>query len=132
MSKTSIYELAVLYHCDVEEAFEAAETKIKDLLTQNKAKILKENSWGKRDLAYPIKKQTQALYVFYDLELEGHCLAKIESSLNINEDIIRYLFHKIDLKALDQAINHPIDLIPAEEESQDLEKQEAVSDESGS
>ena len=104
MPRTAIYELAVLYRSDLEPDLEKAGVKTKKLVTDTGGRILKEEVWGKRQLAYPIQKQTHALYVFYDLELEGAQLVKIESALNIDEGILRYQFHKPDLKALAAAL----------------------------
>ena len=99
MPKTAIYELAVLYHSDFEADLDKVGDKVKQLVTDHGGKILEEHVWGKRQLAYPIKKQTHALYVFYDLEIAGTDLIKIETSLNITEEVLRYQFHKPDLKA---------------------------------
>ena len=107
MSHTAIYELAVLYRSDSEDALDKLSAKIKKLITDADGQILKEDVWGKRQLAYPIKKQTHALYIFYDLEIEGKQLDKIESILNITEEVLRYQFHKPDLKTLAIALARP-------------------------
>ena len=104
MSRTTIYELAVLYRSDLEPELDKTGAKTKKLITDTGGIILKEEVWGKRQLAYIIQKQTHALYIFYDLELEGSQLAKIEAALNIDEGILRYQFHKPDLKALAAAL----------------------------
>ena len=107
MTRTAIYELAVLYRDDSEEGAEKTAVKLKKLLADAGAKILKEEIWGKRPLAYPIKKQTQAFYVFYDLEMDCSQPAKLEGALNITEEILRYQFYKPDLKALAAALAQP-------------------------
>ncbi len=99
MSQAIIYELAVLYRPDFEADLEKVAAKVKKLVTDNEGKILKEEIWGKRQLAYSIKAQTHAIYVFYDIEISGSNLAKIETSLNITEEVLRYQFHKPDWKA---------------------------------
>jgi small subunit ribosomal protein S6 len=97
------YEIAVLYHPDLEIDLEKATSKIEKILSDNKAKVLKTDNWGKRKLAYPIAKQDFAVYVFYTVEMPGSSVAKIEQTLNITDEVIRFLITKPDLKALAKA-----------------------------
>jgi small subunit ribosomal protein S6 len=97
------YEIAVLYHPDLEIDLEKATSKLEKILADNKAKIVKTDSWGKRKLAYPIAKQDFAVYVFYTVEMPGASVAKIEQTLNITDEIIRFLITKPDLKAIAKA-----------------------------
>jgi small subunit ribosomal protein S6 len=97
------YEIAVLYHPDLEIDLEKATSKIEKILADNKAKILKTDNWGKRKLAYPIAKQDFAVYVFYTLEMPGASVAKVEQTFNITDEIIRFLITKPDLKAIAKA-----------------------------
>lgn len=79
----------------------------KKLIEAEGGRFLKEDVWGQRQLAYPIKKQDQAIYVFYDLEIKGEAIVKLSASFNINQDILRYQFYKPDLKALAAALANP-------------------------
>jgi small subunit ribosomal protein S6 len=97
------YEIAVLYHPDLEIDLEKATSKIEKILADNKAKILKTDNWGKRKLAYPIAKQDFAVYVFYTVEMPGASVAKVEQTFNIADEIIRFLITKPDLKAIAKA-----------------------------
>ncbi len=99
----SQYEIAVLYHPDLEVDLSKAEEKITKLFTDNGGKVVSADNWGKRKLAYTIKKQEHAVYVFYTVELPGEALAKLESILNITDEVIRYLITKPDLKAIAKA-----------------------------
>ena len=76
-----------------------AEEQILKVFANSKAKVIGSDNWGKRKLAYPIKKQEHAIYVFYTLEIEPSEIKKIETTLNITDEIIRYLIVKPDLKA---------------------------------
>ena len=88
------YELTVLYHPDLEIDIDKALAKVDKILKDNKAKIVKVDNWGKRKLAYPIKKQDHAIYVYYDIELAGDSVSKVEGVLNITDEVIRYLIVK--------------------------------------
>lgn len=93
------YEIAVLYHPDLEIDLEKAETKIKKIIEAASGKIIKADNWGKRKLAYPIKKNDFAIYIFYTVDMEPDGVAKIEQTFNITDEIIRFLITKPDLKA---------------------------------
>lgn len=97
------YEIAVLYHPDLEVDLSKAEEKIAKLITDNGGKITATDNWGKRKLAYTIKKQEHAIYVFYTVELPSEAVNKVESSLNITDEVIRYLITRPDLKAIAKA-----------------------------
>lgn len=90
------YELTVLVHPDRESELEKALTTIRDLVTTNGGKVNKEDNWGKKKLAYSIKKQDFAIYVLMDVELPAEAPLKISNTLNISEDVIRYLLVKVD------------------------------------
>lgn len=92
------YELAVLYHPDLEVDLDKGEQRVKKIIDDNKGKIVGQDNWGKKKLTYPINKLESAVYVFYTVELEPTTLAKIESTLNITDEVIRYLIVKIDEK----------------------------------
>ncbi len=97
------YEVAVLYHPDLEIDLDKAESKVKKLFTDNGGKVVKTDNWGKRKLAYPIKKQEHAVYVFYTVDMPGENVRKAERELNITEEVIRFLIVKPDLKAIAKA-----------------------------
>ena len=97
------YEIAVLYHPDLEVDLTKAEERVSKIITDNGGKITATDNWGKRKLAYPIKRQEHAVYVFYTVEMPGEGIAKVESTLNITDEVIRYLIVRPDLKAIAKA-----------------------------
>lgn len=97
------YEIAVLYHPDLEVDLSKAEEKVKKIVTDGGGKVVKEDNWGKRKLAYDIKGCEYAVYVFYTVELPGEAVKKVESTLNITGEVIRFLVTRPDLKAIAKA-----------------------------
>lgn len=97
------YEIAVLYHPDLEIDLEKATSKVEKIFTDNGGKVTNVDNWGKRKLAYPVKKNESAVYVFYTLELPGEGVRKIESTLNITDEVIRFLIVRPDLKKIAKA-----------------------------
>lgn len=97
------YEIAVLYHPDLEVDLSKAEEKVTKLITGNGGKVIATDNWAKRKLAYTIKKQEHGIYVFYTVEMPGEGVKKVESTLNITDEVIRYLISRPDLKAIAKA-----------------------------
>ena len=97
------YEVAVLYHPDLEIDLEKASKKVETIITESGGKITKTDNWGKRKLAYPINKQEFAVYVFYTVELPADAPAKIDQAFNITDEIIRFMVTRPDLKAAAKA-----------------------------
>ena len=99
----NLYEIAVLYHPDLEIDLEKAESRVKKIIADNGGKITKTDNWGKRKLAYQIVKQDFAVYVFYTVEIPAESVGKIEQTFNITDEIIRFLITRPDLKAMEKA-----------------------------
>lgn len=97
------YEIAVLYHPDLEVDLTKAEDRVKKIVADNGGKITATDNWGKRKLAYAISGNEHAVYVFYTVELPGAGVQKVESTLNITDEVIRFLITKPDLKAIAKA-----------------------------
>ena len=68
---------------------------ISNLLTKNGAKIEKVDLWGKRHLAYPVKKQNDGYYVLINFEIEPDAIFEIDRVIKIREEILRHLIVKI-------------------------------------
>ncbi len=97
------YEIAVLYHPDLEIDLEKAESRVKKIIADNGGKITKTDNWGKRKLAYTIAKQEFAVYVFYTVEMPAENVTKVEQTFNITDEIVRFLITRPDLKAAEKA-----------------------------
>jgi small subunit ribosomal protein S6 len=97
------YEIAVLYHPDLEVDLTKAEDRVKKIITDNDGKITATDNWGKRKLAYAIAGNEHAVYVYYTVELPGKAVNKVESTLNITDEVIRFLITRPDLKAIAKA-----------------------------
>lgn len=99
----NLYEIAILFDPGLEVDLDKATEKVEKILADNGGKITNVENWGKRKLAYQIKKHDQAIYVFYSVEIPGENVRKIEGILNITDEIIRFLITRPDLKAIAKA-----------------------------
>lgn len=85
------YEIAIVLHPDLEIDLDSATGKIEKIITNAGGKITKKDNWGKRKLAYKIKKQDWGIYVFYEVNLDPAKVSSIDSTLRITEEVMRYL-----------------------------------------
>ncbi len=92
------YELTVLIHPDLEMDIEKPLKKIRGIITDNGGEILKETSWGKKRLAYTIKKEDFAVYVYFELKMPAASLLKLSNTFNITDELLRYLVVATDEK----------------------------------
>ena len=69
---------------------------VKNIITSENGEIYNEENWGRKELAYPILNFNNAHYYLINYKTENSQLpVKLESSLKINEDVIRFLNFKI-------------------------------------
>ena len=94
------YELSVLFHPDLEMNLDPALDKITKVVESAGGKIEKTENEGKKRLAYPIESQDYAVYYYYDLSLPPEAPAKISSTFNIADEILRYLLVGADERRL--------------------------------
>lgn len=92
------YELAVLIHPDLESDLDKALDKVRALITDNGGEIIKEDNWGKKKLAYQVKREDFAVYVYFEVNLPADAPLKISNILNITDEVLRYLLVKADEK----------------------------------
>jgi len=92
------YELTVLIHPDLEVDLDAPLDKIRGTIKSAGGEIVNEGNWGKKKLAYRIKKEDFAIYVYFDIKLPADAPQKISSTFNITDEILRYLLVTVDEK----------------------------------
>jgi small subunit ribosomal protein S6 len=97
------YELAVLFHPDLEIDLDKATSQIEKLVKEAGGSITATDNWGKRKLAYKIAGHEHAVYVFYTLDLPAVGVKTLNNALNITDEVIRFLITKPDLKAIAKA-----------------------------
>ena len=94
------YELVILLHPDLEIDLEKPLAKVRQIIVDNQGDIKKEDNWGKRKLAYSVNKEDFAVYVYMEVSLPAETVKKLQSTLNITDEVLRYLLTAVDPKAL--------------------------------
>ena len=85
------YELIYIVQPDLDEAtltsvIERIETLVKDA----QGEIVKTDIWGKRKLAYPIRKLNEGFYVFSKINVDPASVININRSIKFIEQVIRF------------------------------------------
>ena len=93
------YEVTVVIHPQLND--EARNQLIEDIsgrLTFGDDEASKPviNHWGRRQLAYPIRKNKEGYYVLYEAKLDPTQVRELERNFQYNEDILRYLVVRKD------------------------------------
>ena len=88
----SKYELAVVLSAAItDEERTAALDRVKEYITRAGGTITNVDEWGKKKLAYPIRKMTEAFYTFIRFEAEASAPAQVEENVRLMEQVIRFL-----------------------------------------
>lgn len=93
----SLYELGMVLGPDLDDqAREAFLQELRQLLDSQNAKLVKEEVWGKRSLAYPIRHKREGYYVFWQFESAGKAVAPLEYKLRLSDEVLRFLTLNLD------------------------------------
>ena len=92
----ALFEHVVLLKQDLSSTDLDSEIKShEDMITELSGTIVSRESWGLRNLAYPIKNNKKAFYELMNIDLPNENIKKINEKLNLNENIIRYVTIKV-------------------------------------
>ncbi len=93
------YEVAiVLAPTLTEDEVEQSTETFKKAAEEKGAQIAEIEQWGKRKLAYPIKKHTEGIYVIVTLEEpSAEAVGELERRFKVSDSVIRFLTLRVDL-----------------------------------
>jgi small subunit ribosomal protein S6 len=86
------YELVVVIDPEIdEEKLSATLERISQFVTTRGGEVIDVDRWGKRKLAYPIKRRSEGDYVITHFRLEPAQAAELEAGLRLSEEVLRHL-----------------------------------------
>jgi small subunit ribosomal protein S6 len=90
------YELVLVVSSEAgEEALETALKNVSQFITGKGGVISEEERWGKRKLAYPIKRNLEGNYALTRCKMKPTWTKELDASLNISEHVLRHLLLKV-------------------------------------
>ncbi|GIK61778.1 MAG: 30S ribosomal protein S6 [Ignavibacteriota bacterium] len=98
-----VYESAVLINAALDdEAIKILISKIKETISGNGGEIREIEDWGRKRLAYQIKKSKIGYYVIFRFDSQPDLITKLERYYQLDETILRYLTITLSNDALEQ------------------------------
>ena len=85
------YEIIFIVKPMEEEATNAVIEKFKNLIVKNGGTIDKEDRWGKRRLAYEIKKSTDGYYCLFNVTCEPACVSECDRVMKITDELLKHM-----------------------------------------
>jgi len=86
------YELVFVVHPELDEnAFKELLEKVKGWIAEAGGQVTKVDLWGKRRLAYIIRKQREGVYVVMQASMAPASCANLERNLRFQEPVLRFL-----------------------------------------
>lgn len=91
------YEVVFILNSDLDEtAVNAAVDKVKGWITDAGGAVVKADLWGKRRLAYPIRKMRDGQYVFMQAQMAPTFSAELDRNLRFLEPVMRFMIIAVD------------------------------------
>ena len=73
------------------EAVKGVVTQVQELVTKNGGHVDGLQEWGKKRLAYKIKKKQEGHYFVLNFQLDSNQTKKVEQLLRLNDQLLRFL-----------------------------------------
>lgn len=91
------YEMVVIAAPQLDdEGLSTLTQRISGWITGANGAVAETNVWGRRNLLYPIKKQTEGIYVQFNFQLAPSASRELERNLRLDEKVIRHLVIRLD------------------------------------
>jgi len=98
-----VYESAILINAALDdEAIKTLISKVKETITNNAGEILEVEDWGRKRLAYQVKKSKIGYYAIFRFNSQPDLIPKLERYYQLDEAILRYLTITLSKDALEQ------------------------------
>ena len=79
-----------------DEQMKEAVAKFKQILTENGAEILNEETWGLKKMAYAIEKKSTGFYCLVEFKAEPTVINTLETGYRRDEKVIRHMTVRLD------------------------------------
>ena len=112
--RINVYESAVMINAALDdELIDSIILKIKETIINNGGEIREIENWGRKRLAYMVKKSKIGYYAIFRFTAPSKIIAKLERYFSLDEQILRYLTIKLDTEAVEYLEKNKI--VPVEE-----------------
>lgn len=99
MSRLRPYEILLIVDPrPTDEEVAALLTQLGEQVKSLGAEVTKVENWGKRRLAYDIRKQREGTYAVFEVSAEPSMVKEFERQLRLNENVLRFLTTQIPVR----------------------------------
>jgi small subunit ribosomal protein S6 len=92
-----LYELGIIIDPEIPPEDEtAAFERLETIITKAEGTVVEKDSWGRRQLAYPIRRKTFGVYHFWKFEADGSVMTDLNFELRTNDAVMRSLVLNLD------------------------------------
>ena len=95
---------------------------VRGKVEREKGKVTKEDLWGARDLAYPIRHLTKGFYAHFEFSAEPDLAKDLDKTLRVEEDILRYLLVRAKVQREEGKVNSQKEKVEEEETEEPVKK----------
>jgi len=86
------YETIYILRSDVDaDGADKIAQRVAEVIDREKGKLLKFESWGRRKLAYEVKKQRKGVYIYTKYLGKGGLVAEIERNLRLSDVVLKHM-----------------------------------------
>jgi small subunit ribosomal protein S6 len=126
------YETIYILRSDVDpEAAERVQGRVADAVEREHGKLVRVEAWGRRKLAYPVRKQRRGVYVYLKYVGSGGLVAEVERNLKLQDAVVKFMtvqtsdevdFAKLEIDP-DEVRLGKLELPPEDDKEESREKQ---------
>ncbi len=125
--KTNVYESAVIINAALDdELIDSIISRIKETITNNGGEIREFENWGRKRLAYMVKKSKIGYYAIFRFNAPSNIVAKLERLYSLDEQILRYLTISLDSDAIEHLEKNKLNVTSDQEEEKSKTDDESV------
>ena len=125
------YETIYILRSDVDaDTADRVQARVAEVVERGKGKLVKVEAWGRRKLAYPVKKQRRGVYVYVKFVGGGGLVQELERNLKLQDAVLKFqtvtLREQVDVAALtidpEEVKFARLELAPEAEQEESREK----------
>ncbi len=129
--KSKEYETIYILRPDVDpDSADKVQSRVAEVVARDNGKLVKVESWGRRRLAYPVRKHKKGVYVYVKYIGRGGLVQELERNLKLQDVVLKFqtvmTAKDVDMNAVtvdpEEIKFQRLELPPEEEEKESREK----------
>lgn len=129
--KSKEYETIYILRPDVDpDSADKVQGRVAEVVARDNGKLVKVESWGRRKLAYPVRKHKKGVYVYVKYIGRGGLVQELERNLKLQDVVLKFqtvqTATEVDMEAVkvdpEEIKFQRLELPPEEEEKESREK----------